>query len=143
MAEELEGVWSMLTLTEEERDTANTEGLRVDGGLTENEPWLVSLLITRRPFNRDAMLGMMRTVWRILKKKDKDRVLSGAPWSFDKQLLDLMEYDGGLRVSDYVFKEAAFWVKVYGFPLNLMKEGIADHMGRKMGRLIEVDCNNG
>ncbi|XVE62492.1 hypothetical protein DITRI_Ditri06bG0122100 [Diplodiscus trichospermus] len=116
MAEELKGVWRMLTLTEEERDQVDIDGLRAEDGITEKKPWLVGRLITRRPFNKEAMLGMMRAIWRISKeaevnildenlflfkfanKKDRDRVISGAPWPFDKQLLALMEYVTGVRL---------------------------------------------
>ena len=41
-------------------------------------------------------------------KKDYDRVLEGAPWSFDKNLLMVKENDGVQQPSQITFTEAAF-----------------------------------
>ena len=73
--------------------------------------------------------------------KDKNRVLEGAPWSFGKKLLMFMEYDGNLRILDYKFEKASFWVRIYGLPLKLINEEIATALGRRIGDLVGIDEN--
>ncbi|XVF47427.1 hypothetical protein PTKIN_Ptkin03bG0108300 [Pterospermum kingtungense] len=66
------------------------------------------------------MINTFKVVWRLSKNfevsildsslflfkfaslKDKERVLNGAPWSFEKQLIVFHEYNGNLQPSDYV-----------------------------------------
>ena len=97
MAEELEGIWRFLNLTEEEKDNVVTVQEQNDQQYGDYQKWLIGKLYTRRPFNKEAMLGTLMVVWRISKVaevsvldinlflfkfasvKDKDRVLEGAP----------------------------------------------------------------
>ena len=151
MAEEFEGVWKLLKLTEDEKDQVETKGLKDNSDQAEGDKWLL------RPFNKEALLGTMRIVWRLSKNpevtamdenlflfkfatmKDKKRIIDGSPWSFEKQLLALLDYDGDLRASDYVFDKVAFWVRVYGLPLKLLNQEVEDRIGRKVGTLVETD----
>ncbi|XWS65469.1 hypothetical protein CRYUN_Cryun05aG0115400 [Craigia yunnanensis] len=70
---------------------------------------------------------------------DKQRVIDGSPWSFDKQLLTIKESDGNLRTSVYVFGIALFWVRIHGLPFNLMSKEVVVRIGRKLGALQTVD----
>ena len=107
MAEDLEGIWRLLNLTEDEQDSVVADDKLEGGTQIDDQRWLVGKLLTRRSFNKDAMLGTFRVVWKISKEaevsvldsnlflfkfastKDKDRVLEGSPWSFEKKLLML------------------------------------------------------
>ncbi|XVF82847.1 hypothetical protein PTKIN_Ptkin16aG0083300 [Pterospermum kingtungense] len=40
--------------------------------------------------------------------KDKERVLHGVPWTFDKQLILFHGYRGELRLEEYSFRIALF-----------------------------------
>ena len=62
MAEELKGIWRLLTITEEEKDNVKTEGLHGNEDLTAKKSWLVGKLLTNRPFNKDAMLGTLEII---------------------------------------------------------------------------------
>ena len=157
MADELEGVWKFLKLTEDEKEQVETDGVKTNSDQGEEEKWLVAKLLTKRSFNKEAMIGTMRIVWRLSKDpevtvmdenlflfkfatlKDKQRIIDGSPWSFEKKLLVLKKYDGDLRASDYVFDKADFWVRVYGLPLKMLNQEMADRIGRKIGSLIETD----
>ncbi|XWS60811.1 hypothetical protein CRYUN_Cryun07bG0069500 [Craigia yunnanensis] len=74
-------------------------------------------------------------------KSDKHRILDGSPWSFDKHLLVLKDYDGNLRPTNYVFDSATFWIRVYGLPLKMMNQGMAERIGGKLGILKGVDTS--
>ncbi|XVF84546.1 hypothetical protein PTKIN_Ptkin17bG0045700 [Pterospermum kingtungense] len=106
------------------------------------------------------MVRTFRVVWRLAKDfevsildsnlslfkfaslRDKKRVLEGAPWSFERQLLMFQEYDGDLRPSDYTFGKGTFWIRIHGLPLNLMSMEIAERLGKKIGTLLEVDSSS-
>ncbi|XVF82808.1 hypothetical protein PTKIN_Ptkin16aG0079600 [Pterospermum kingtungense] len=105
------------------------------------------------------MLNTLKIVWRVSKEyemsildsnlflfkfasvKDKERVLDGAPWTFEKQLLVFHEYDGNLRPSDYIFNKGTFWITIYDLSLNLMSTDMAEMIGNKIGVLKRVDHN--
>ena len=67
MAEDLDEIWKSLTLTEEEKDQVDTEGVLTTGNLTEEGNWLMAKLITRRSFNKKALLSTMKIIWRLSK----------------------------------------------------------------------------
>ena len=160
MAEDLEGIWRLLNLTEDEQDSVVVDDKLKRGTQVDDQRWLVGKLLTRRPFNKDAMLRTFKVVWKISKEvevyvldsnmfvfkfastKDKDKVLEGSPWSFEKKLLMLKQYDGNIRISDYYFGSASFWVRIYGLPLKLMNVETAKMLGRKIGTFIRADHDN-
>ncbi|XVF50764.1 hypothetical protein PTKIN_Ptkin04bG0129700 [Pterospermum kingtungense] len=80
------------------------------------------------------MMETMKTIWKLMREvqimaiednlflfkfqeeNDKERVLEGAPWSFDKQMLLFHEFRGELRPEEYTFKTATFSLRVYELP---------------------------
>ena len=52
-----------------------------------------------------------------------------------KHILLLREYDGSLRLLDYTFNSADFWIRIYGLPLKWMTKGVGEHIGDKLGIL--------
>ncbi|XVF53919.1 hypothetical protein PTKIN_Ptkin05aG0138500 [Pterospermum kingtungense] len=70
MVEELEGAWNFLKLIEGERDTVETNGLKIQSNSNKERCWLMARLLTGRPFNKEAMIGTFRVVWRLAKKFD-------------------------------------------------------------------------
>ena len=96
MTKDLEEIWKSLTLIEEEKDHVDTEGALTKGNQAEEGNWLMAKLITRRSFNKKALMSTMKIIWRLSKdaealvldeklflfkfanKKDKQRVLDGS-----------------------------------------------------------------
>ncbi|CAL5336572.1 unnamed protein product [Camellia sinensis] len=88
---------------------------------------LVGTLLTRRPFNVDAMKGCLLSVWKPTKGMqmrvigdnlfvfsfghvvDKRRVLLNEPWTFDKHLLMLGEMDPKVQPSDIRLDGGLAW----------------------------------
>ncbi|XVF26514.1 hypothetical protein REPUB_Repub14bG0023300 [Reevesia pubescens] len=117
MVDDLVGSWRNLTFTDEEHDNVILdEGLQ-ESDLCETKAWLVALML----------------------KADKIRVLEGSPWTFDKHLLVLKEFDGDLRPEDYRFDRAGFFVRIYGLPLKWMNSKMAKTIGKKIGVFMGVD----
>lgn len=46
-------------------------------------------------------------------QRDKGRVKMDGPWSFEKHLLLMKEFEGDLQMSKIQFTEASFWVHLY------------------------------
>lgn len=73
---------------------------------------LLVKLLTSKPFNREALKATMSKLWRPSKslrfhemgssvlmfdfeeKLDKERVIRGSPWLFDKKLFFMKEFEG-------------------------------------------------
>ena len=47
-------------------------------------------------------------------QKEVERILSSEPWSFDKHLVIMQQYDKDIPVSDVKFDKASFWVQLHG-----------------------------
>ncbi|XVF54975.1 hypothetical protein PTKIN_Ptkin05aG0223700 [Pterospermum kingtungense] len=137
MAEDLSDLWKVLKLTEDEDDTINANISINQSVKPEGEDWLVGSLLTTHPFNKEAMMATMKIIWKLSKEveilaledniflfkfqcaKDKERILEGAPWSFDKNLLLFHEFVGEWRPEEYKFEKATFWVRINNLPLGL------------------------
>lgn len=73
---------------------------------------------------------------------DKGRVLDGAPWTFDKLLLMLQEFNGDSWPEEYVFKYVPFWIRVYDLPLGLRNKHMGERIVQSLGKLVAVDIDN-
>ncbi|XVF12151.1 hypothetical protein REPUB_Repub08aG0089600 [Reevesia pubescens] len=119
--EEIENLWCSLQLIEEEQDGIIWGGFVEKEYKDEGDKWLVGKVKTSSPFNKEAMVSTMKIIWKLVKMVeiqmlednlflfkfssvvDKNRVLEGALWSFDKHILVLKEYVAVLRPDEHVF----------------------------------------
>lgn len=70
---------------------------------------------------------------------DRRQALSGGPWTFFKELVDLQALSGIQQAANLVFKEILIWVQCHNIPLALMFSAILGNIGEQIGRVIEVD----
>ncbi|XVF67325.1 hypothetical protein PTKIN_Ptkin10aG0112000 [Pterospermum kingtungense] len=157
MADELSNIWKVLNLIEEEKDNIRTEDDSIDNTTTLTKNWLVGKLHTNRPFNKTALMGTMKVIWKLMDEveitaleenlflfkfsgsKDKERVLEGAPWSFDKHMLLFQDFKGELKPEEYVFNTAHIWIRIYELPLGMRNKNTRIRIEGKLGRLIAMD----
>jgi len=157
MAEELEGLWRHITLTADEQDLVIEDEATAAVSNTDEKLWMVGRLLTTRPFSKQAMMNTLKLVWKLAKEvtimalednlflfkysseTDKDRVIEGSPWFFDKHLLLFSEYNGDLRPDEYSFTKALFWIRVYELPLGKRSKEMAERIGSRIGKLVAVD----
>ncbi|XVF50108.1 hypothetical protein PTKIN_Ptkin04bG0068900 [Pterospermum kingtungense] len=103
------------------------------------------------------MIATMKMVWKISRDveisevedmiffvqvcrvKDVERVKKGSPWSFDKQLIMLQEFNGDLRPEEYRWNRVAFWVRVYDLPLGMRNKANGVHIGEKICSMLHMD----
>ncbi|KAL0321464.1 UNVERIFIED_CONTAM: hypothetical protein Scaly_2442800 [Sesamum calycinum] len=61
------------------------------------------------------------------------------PWNFDKNILILNEVDPDDNPHDIDLNWCAFFIQVQGLPLRQMTSDIAQYIGNRLGKFIEVD----
>ena len=133
-----------------------TEG-EIAGGREVGIHCLVGKLWAEKPVNREAFKTVMSRVWRMTgtvvfkelqdnlwvfefeEEEDKRRVMVGRPWSFDRQILVLNEFDGQCPLSQMVFMKSPFWIQIHDMPLLCMIRGIGTKIAISLGVLEDVD----
>jgi hypothetical protein len=86
-------------------------------------------------------LEIQPNVWifEFSKETDKVRVLKDRPWSFDRSLLALTEFDSGIPSSLWNFTSSPFWIQIHDMPLICMTKVIGCKIRESLGRLEAVD----
>ncbi|KAK2965658.1 hypothetical protein RJ640_002901 [Escallonia rubra] len=159
MEDDLVNKWKKFSLTAEESEgvmipARKNEGIREKGSLC-----LVGRLLSKRPYNFEAFRNTMIGAWRLTKKLDikkageqlimvqffhrldKQRVMDGSPWSFDKQLLILKEYDGDIQPSEIDLTWSPFWIQIHNLPFNQREKGTGEAISKKCGQVLDIDVN--
>ncbi|KAF5452999.1 hypothetical protein F2P56_027947 [Juglans regia] len=73
---------------------------------------------------------------------DKNKVLSGRPWFFDRKLLTVQEVDDSDVLNSIQFKFEPFWVQLHNLPLAAMSEELGIQFGATLGHIIKVDADS-
>ena len=153
---DLNGLWEKLALIDKEDDELEiieewSSLLRGRGHLCVT----VKVLSDRR-FSREALKQTLRTIWRISKGMsftdapdglllveffdvgDKDRVLIGRPWSFERCLLLVTLLEGDVQPSKLVMNLVPFWVQSHDLPLLYMNREVGERVGGILGSVLLV-----
>ena len=157
MADELEALWSKLTFTEEEGEDIElgSESTRAAREIGKN--CLVMKILTQRIIVLDALRKHLKMLWKPNRGlwiseidedlylvefgdgRDKKRILEMCPWSYEKQLVLLQEFEGERVPKDITIKWTLFWVQIYNLPLMSMTRESGMEIGGKIGRVLDVD----
>ncbi|XP_021757128.1 uncharacterized protein LOC110722170 [Chenopodium quinoa] len=73
--------------------------------------------------------------------RDKEKVLDGAPWNFDNQLLLLKDICGTEQPESIEIKHCPFWVRLYNLPLDSRSDGDVRTIAEKIGHVIQVESD--
>lgn len=65
-----------------------------------------------------SMIGKDLFQFQFYHWKDKEKVLSGQPWYFDKVALLLTDMDAAQKPSDLQFYALPIWVRIYNIPFR-------------------------
>ena len=72
--------------------------------------------------------------------EDKSRVMEGRPWSFDRQILVLDDYDGKTPPAQMTFDSFIFLVQIHEMPVMCMTKAVGSKIGESIGALeVEGD----
>ncbi|XP_050282322.1 uncharacterized protein LOC126723089 isoform X8 [Quercus robur] len=69
-------------------------------------------------------------------------VINNGPWSFDNHILLLRRWEKGMTVFSVNFQTVPMWVQVWELPFDLINQEAGRAIGRRIGRVIEVDCKS-
>ncbi|XP_050232975.1 uncharacterized protein LOC126681480 [Mercurialis annua] len=160
MEEELVDRCANIRLTEDECTAINLEDV-IDETLEHKANLsLVGKLLTKKPYNLSHMRNALTSAWRLAKgfemrdigdnlfvcefrtKADKNRVLSDAPWHFDKQLIIFEPMSGNMQPNNMGLQCSPFWLRIYDLPLNCRGKAAISRIGGKVGRVVEW-CDEG
>ena len=157
MAEELEAMWSKLSFTEEEG-----EGIKLGSNSTKaakevGKNCAIMKILTLKCISLDTLRKNLRMLWKTNKwvniseleanlflvefgdVRDKKKVLDMSPWSFEKQLVIIQEFEGEKTPKELEVKWLPFWIQIFNLPLLSRTKETGWVSGSSLGTVMEVD----
>jgi hypothetical protein len=146
-----------LTLSEGEQLEILVDDCEVAEAKKQGNNCLIGKIWAGKRINRDGFVRVFKRIWRIdgevafkevqpnvwmfefSQEEDKQHVLAGRPWSFDRFILALFEFDGSIPSSQWDFTTSPFWIQVHDMPPICMTKAIGTKIGESLGTLEEVD----
>ena len=141
--------WSSLSLSEKEGS-----GLRLQKEQAIEEFAIAARFLTKRPLNIEAIANTFTPLWRSKSgfkiknlgnhlmlfsfdnRGDIDRIIKTEPWSFDKHLVVLTQYDKDTTLNPIEMKKVAFWVQVFDIPVRFRNREVAEQICEAIGTII-------
>nr|XP_023884702.1 uncharacterized protein LOC111996887 [Quercus suber] len=157
MAEELEEMWKKLKVTEEEEEDIILGSNSTKGAKEAGKNCIVMKVLTQRSVSMEALRKNMRMLWKPNKglqvseiednlylaefgdSRDKKKVMEMRPWSYEKQLVLMRDFEGELVPKEISLRWTPFWIQIYNLPLKCMTSGTGYAIGGKIGEVLEVD----
>ena len=114
-------------------------------------------ILTQRSINIEALRKTMRMIWKPNKgvlisdveedlflvefgdKRDKQKVLDMSPWSYEKNLVLLQDFDGDAVPKDINLIWSPFWVQIFNLPLKSRTRETGWRIGCNLGEVMDVD----
>nr|POE81313.1 hypothetical protein CFP56_61780 [Quercus suber] len=157
MAEELEALWKKLSFTEEEADGVELGSGSTKAALERGKYCAILKVLTHRSVSLDALRKNLRMMWKLKKEmhlseveedlflvefrdeKDKRKVMDMSPWSYEKQLVIIQDFDAELAPTEIELKWCPFWIQIFNLPLKSRTRETGYAIGSKLGEVLDVD----
>ena len=123
-----------------------------------SELGIVIRIWTRRSVNQSAFVTTMTNIWQMKAEveiknigknmyvvqfhhwKDKERVMEGQPWHFDRHVILMTDIQGKCKPSDIQLWEFPIWARVYDLPFKgRLNDVNVRAIGNKIGAFIKMD----
>lgn len=75
-------------------------------------------------------------------KEEVEKILSNAPWSFDKHLVALQWYDREVPIKALEFDKIPVWVQVHDIPVRFLNRKVAEDLCEVVGLVCRMDNVN-
>ncbi|CAL1380390.1 unnamed protein product [Linum trigynum] len=148
-----------VSLTEEEETSIMIEDSDEEKGIEEviTELGVAGKIISGRLGSARVMKNILKEVWRLKKDfddrinqegimllrfycyEDRDRVLLGGPWHYEKQLIVFKEIPPDLQTKEIDFSSTELWTQIRKVPLKLRNNNIATKIGGMFGSFLKWD----
>ncbi|KAK1699131.1 hypothetical protein QYE76_015828 [Lolium multiflorum] len=69
----------------------------------------------------------------------KKKAVEEGPWTFDKSLLIMEEFEPHKNIDDYDFSKIPIWVRIFKLPLGLMNRATGEDIGDQIGEYVGID----
>ena len=143
--------WQTLSLNAREGDE-----LGLDEELSTKNFTMAVKILTKQALNVVAVTKTFSPLWRSVKgfevgkisdhvllftfekKEEVERIMSNAPWSFDKHLVVLQWYDRGVPLQDLEFQRIPIWVQIHDVSFKFMNKTVA----AKLCEVVGVVCQS-
>ncbi|XP_021762541.1 uncharacterized protein LOC110727283 [Chenopodium quinoa] len=157
MADDLSDRWAKLKITDEECDVAELGEANEDELKGSIELSLVGKLLTIRAYNFEVMQRTLSQIWALNKGvifrriennlfvvqlfhwRDKEKVIDGAPWTFDNHLILLKEMHHNEQPENVEIKYCPFWLRLYNLPFDSRSNADVRLIPEKIGIVLEVE----
>ncbi|XP_041009301.1 uncharacterized protein LOC121253336 [Juglans microcarpa x Juglans regia] len=154
---ELEELWKSFSLSDQERAEVEIPQEEVAREVGKGKLCIMVLVIYERMVNKEAFRFTMAKVWSTVGwvqfkemghnkflvefqlQQDKQKVLQGRPWTFDRFLVCMEDLEGTLVQEGPSFSYEVFWIQIHNMPLVSMTHEIGQKLGSGVGSVIEVD----
>jgi hypothetical protein len=157
MGDDLETLCGRISLMGGEKVGIKISEGEVSADREKGERCLVGRIGDDKKINKGAFQNVLSQLWRTVGTVifsevqenvwifefedvgDKERVLERRPWSFDRQILVLYDFDGGIPPAQMKFTHSPFWIQVHDMPLICMNKAVGMKIGESLGALEDVD----
>ncbi len=149
--ESLTSQWEKFSLSEAEGDMAD-----LVSQLDPPKSYLAAKFLTRRALNVEAVARTLTPLWRtdhgftirdmnknrlvffFEDEADRERVMMGEPWAYDKHLIVFKRMEEEEAIEDADFKMTSFWVQFYGLLVRRMNLEVATTLVSSMGKVDQI-----
>ena len=140
--------WQSLSLNAREG-----EELGLDDELSTKNFTMAAKFLTKRALNVEVVTKTFSPLWRSVKgfevrkisdhvllftfekKEEVERIMSHAPWSFDKHLVVLRWFDKEVPVRDLEFNKIPIWVQIHDVLIRFMNKTVAEKICEVVGEV--------
>nr|XP_023912061.1 uncharacterized protein LOC112023668 [Quercus suber] len=147
---------SMKLTTEEEEVISISDDCRKEE-IESCSQSLIGKILTCKPFNKRVAQSTLKRAWDLENKVqivevganlfqfkfqtefDMERVLRGGPWTFDNQVLLLVQWQSGMIACNVKFVSTPFWVQIWGALFDMVSPRVEEEIGSRLGTVEEVE----
>ncbi|KAK6124740.1 hypothetical protein DH2020_041516 [Rehmannia glutinosa] len=158
MPGDISSLCSKLSLDDDEKIQISVESLDLEN--LDESLSLVGRVLANRVINFDSIADLYKRLWnprdglicKLLAENtvlfqfrnliDRQKVINGSPWLFDKFLHALSDMNVSQIGSKLDITSCPFWVRLHDVPIGLINKSFATEAGNIIGKFITVDTDS-
>jgi hypothetical protein len=139
-----------------EQQEISIEDVEIEDLRLKGAKCLVGRLGVIKKFNKESFKTVLLHIWRVEGKlffkeilpniwlfefsdlSDKQWVLNGRPWSYDRTILVVNDFNEKIPPSKMDFSFSPLWIQFHDMPLGCMNRGIGAKIRGSIGKIEEI-----